>query len=810
MKVLSWIARLGALAFLAAALVASARPDPVAPARGTTYLLNVSASVPLEAVAEQIETVRREARGSVAVIAYAANAEVLVAPRRGVPEIPLERGKAPWLASIDRFGADVREAIDLARVVAPTFDIVLFTDGHAAELPGDVEIRPVRYTWEGDVMARGLEAPAVIELARPFDARLRVDAAAAAKAVAILTANDVEVARQAVDLQVGAQVVRFRNLEGRAKGLMVLRGFVHVEGDPRPANNFSAACVSVLGPSRVLLLEGRRGDAASVAAILKAQDLEIIVEPLARLEAYAGALGDVDAIVLSASDGAQIGERELGLLEQAVRSGAGFFFLSRRENEKAGIPERLTAMLPVTWKPAPTKPPPPKPTPKPPTPKPPTPVPRPVTVEAPPIALLVLVDKSGSMTGENLALAKEACLASAETLAPTDAIGVIGFDDRPQWVCPFVFAADSRSIEDRVSRMTAGGNTNIFGAVAAGVEALVRRPEPVRHVILLSDGITAPAVWDELFDIARDEKITVTSVCVGMGWPPNVQLMNSIATRTGGRFIYSESFKNVPQIFTRETRRVVKDAKPPEPGPKPVEPPPPPPPDPEPEPPKPPEEKQPEPGPRAVVKGDPHDATKGVEAFPNVGGLLASEARPGAVTILKAGGDPLLVAGRYGLGRTAAWTSDLGDRWCAEWNGAPAASKVVTQLVRHLASSARDSVPQVTVRESHFAIEGWEGATAKVVAPVETDLSSGDVPIDRFDEPYRVMISRGDASLLIGLIRSYPAEIGWRSHHESMFKTTPKRPAPPEPGPRPDWRPWLVVSAAVLVLVDVALRRAAA
>ena len=77
--------------------------------------------------------------------------------------------------------------------------------------------------------------------------------------------------------------------------------------------------------------------------------------------------------------------------------------------------------------------------------------------------------------------------------------------------------------------------------------------------------------------------------------------------------------------------------------------------------------------------------------WPPLLGLNEVTPRPGATVIASAGGYPLLVVGRHGAGRSAAWTSDIGPHWCSPafvaWEGY---ARLWTRLVRHLATSAHE------------------------------------------------------------------------------------------------------------------------
>src|SRR5690606_41173313 len=58
------------------------------------------------------------------------------------------------------------------------------------------------------------------------------------------------------------------------------------------------------------------------------------------------------------------------------------------------------------------------------------------------------------------------------------------------------------------------------------------------------------------------------------------------------------------------------------------------------------------------------------ERAPGLGGVIPLKLKPLAETLLRTHvGDPLLVRGRRGLGRTAAFASDAGPRWAHRWIG---------------------------------------------------------------------------------------------------------------------------------------------
>lgn len=74
-----------------------------------------------------------------------------------------------------------------------------------------------------------------------------------------------------------------------------------------------------------------------------------------------------------------------------------------------------------------------------------------------------------------------------------------------------------------------------------------------------------------------------------------------------------------------------------------------------------------------VVEAD-HPILEGVEGeWPVLLGYNRVEPKYGAAVLATVDGDPLLIAGEYGRGKTLAWTTDIAPHWCpepfTEWEG---------------------------------------------------------------------------------------------------------------------------------------------
>ncbi len=875
-----------ALRLLLAAALGLAAASPAATLRAsrphlTVFLADVSGSVPREAWDSGLARLRdawsREtARGNrCALVAFAGGAEVLVPPVSGPPDFDpsilahrsaLDRFKTEsperFAALRERLGrlevdrTDLAGGLDAARSLfeeGSTNRIVLLTDasgpqgGAPPPLPPGSFVLPLGRSSRPDVALLRVDAPVAARAGEPFDVRVTLESNGPAE-VALALAVDDEVVPEAarrIRLPAGRSIVLLENVQQRralAPGVHRLLVTAGLAGDGEPRNNLGAAALTVTGKPRVLLFEGSPEQGESLARMLQAQDID-----LTRAAALPAGLADFAAVILAGAPREALPAETVSALSTYVeRLGGGLWVVGSPAlagaSGYAGTP--IEGLLPVRFleTPSPAKPSGQSAPPAPPAPALPDPAGTPRRVLAPTVAMLLLVDKSGSMAGDPIEIVKEACIAAAQALSRKDAVAVVAFDARPRPVLEFTESDRMDYIRDRVRRLFADGSTHIHPALLEAHRAFAADPRArrasARHVILLSDGDTAPADFESVVRRMAADGITVSTVCVeGPKFDPS--LMSQIAEWGKGRFFFAPSFKKVPQIFVQEARKVVEGlpreerpapAAPPEPPPAPP-PPPPPPGDPGPEPPR----------PFEVMVRDPHEVLQGLDGrrLPPLEGKLAAAARsePGvAVPLVASDGQPVLAMRRAGLGRTAAWTSDLSGPWSASWRAWPEAGKLVAQVVRFLSGSAPDIelAQRIRVRtEGREAVvrvdagapaEGLEARDAATGEPAAIG-TSGDgesairLPLERAGELRRLRLRWPDGrSLLVGAVRTadpeyLPSPEGraleaaaprgepWREleSHLAGARMTADR--------RLDLSPWLVLAVAILLPLDVAVRR---
>ncbi|MCU0723072.1 MAG: VWA domain-containing protein, partial [Planctomycetes bacterium] len=313
--------------------------------------------------------------------------------------------------------------------------------------------------------------------------------------------------------------------------------------------------------------------------------------------------------------------------------------------------------------------------------------------------------KSGSMVGRKIRLAKEAAIAAASELGSPNRVGVIAFDTEASWVVEMTDAGRRDWIADRVSRLVAGGGTNIFPALVKAHNALKDLPARIRHVILISDGYNR-TLEDFQGIVTRMAASGVSLSTIGVGEQFDTRLLSSLtfwAGRERGRFDFAQDFSRIPRLVVDQTRWALgkPDAaadrqKPPD---RPAEPPPPPTepprPDPAPEPPS----EPPPPPPRVPVRvriSHPNPPFRGL-SDPDVPPLFGyRRASPAAVADTLAempDGTPLVVSGEHGLGRVLYVGTSFDEEWGSDWRAWPRFPAWLGQAVRWIKRRPEGPLP---------------------------------------------------------------------------------------------------------------------
>jgi Ca-activated chloride channel family protein len=183
-----------------------------------------------------------------------------------------------------------------------------------------------------------------------------------------------------------------------------------------------------------------------------------------------------------------------------------------------------------------------------------------------PIDLAFVIDRSGSMSGRPIELAKQAVSHAAGMLDQRDRAALVVFDDHIDLLHRLaeVSARQRNELRMALARVDARGSTNLCDGWLTGCRELARHETPgdqgrVRRAILLTDGLAnqgemSPSAICQHATELRRRGITTTTL--GMGQNFDEGLLPAMAEAGGGNFSYIESASQLARTFERELDRL--------------------------------------------------------------------------------------------------------------------------------------------------------------------------------------------------------------------------------------------------------------
>jgi uncharacterized membrane protein len=250
----------------------------------------------------------------------------------------------------------------------------------------------------------------------------------------------------------------------------------------------------------------------------------------------------------------------------------------------------------------------------------------------------LIIDKSSSMEGRKIELARLSAIGVVDHLRPIDSIGVLIFDNSFQWAVPVRKAEDKSLIRRLVSGITPDGGTQIAPALTEAYKRVLPSKATFKHIVLLTDGISEEGDSIDLAKEAFGHQITISTV--GLGQDVNRAYLERIANASGGRSYFLNEPQGLEQILLKD----VKDFS----GSTTVE--------------------------KPLTPMIAHEAEilqgVGMASAPPLKGYARFSAKPSSDVILNVDPekkDPLYVRWQYGLGRAAVFTSDAKSRWAEAW-----------------------------------------------------------------------------------------------------------------------------------------------
>ncbi len=805
-----------------------------------TFALDQSDSVPTERQNEALAFVRsaaaamRPGKDRIAMLSFAGGTSVEQLPRPKLESAQLgdpARTHRTNLAGALRLGMALFPGDTAKR-------LVFLSDGNEnvgvatdeadayAALGIPIDVVSLRYEHDAEILMDQLSAPATASRDETINLEAIVRSQVATSARLILYRND-----QLVDLNPGASSpgVPVRLEEGPNRfsisvsandfGVDRFHAIVMPDDENTDAialNNEGRAFTIVGEPARVTIVsdfasEDTETDASSAEILAEAlRDGGIDCELLSvdELPDDPAALADCAALILSNVSAYALGDRRQAMLASFVRDqGGGLVAVGGDHAFSVGgyTDTLLEEILPVETKRDELR-----------------------TLS---LAMVIVIDRSGSMTGEKIAMARKAAIGAVRLLSRLDRIGVICFDGVFEWTVPLRLADNKSAISSRLAAIESGGGTDMYPALKQAAAALADVNTNVRHIIVLTDGQSMPGDFDGIAQSCRDVGITISAIAVG----PDADrpLLSRISRLSGGRMYLAESARPLPQIFARETVLASRAGM---------------------------YEKFFTPQHRPSID---EGILTGIDTqvLPPLRGHVVTDAKPMAQTSLVRvrddGTDPILSSWQVGLGRAVAFTSGMWRKWGPEWVSWPGFSKLWTQTIRYVArvgnpaeleieKAIKGGEARISVSAEHLPlnVQGSISLSGQIINPdfSVTSLDLQRTAAGRFEAvfpveapgtyllnlPYSYGLGeeRQTGILSAGVVQSYSPEYrtleynentlveiarrtGGRvlevNNPESVFETATIQPVDVR---RPFWEELLRL-ALVLFLMDVAVRRIA-
>jgi Ca-activated chloride channel homolog len=177
-----------------------------------------------------------------------------------------------------------------------------------------------------------------------------------------------------------------------------------------------------------------------------------------------------------------------------------------------------------------------------------------------PLNISIVIDRSGSMSGDKLRYVKKAAQFVVDNIGSDDILSIVMYDDKVDVVFPSGKVTNKNALKEQIELITSRGSTNLSGGMLEGYNQVKStfKNGYVNRVLLLSDGLANVGITDtlKLQEIVRnknrEEGITLSTFGVGADF--NENLMMDLAEHGSGNFYFIDSPDKIPQMFERELK----------------------------------------------------------------------------------------------------------------------------------------------------------------------------------------------------------------------------------------------------------------
>ena len=585
---------------------------------------------------------------------------------------------------VGRTATDIGAAIRLALAVFPPSyqkRIVIVSDGnenkgHAvaeAELARAqgvvIDVLALKYDYPSEVWMEGLHLPADILPKEPFDVTAVINSQQAGPARLSIFRNGELLSHQTVNLNKGKNVFTVKQRVETA-GSYAYEAVVEMAGDTVSSNNSAQAFSHARGEARIAIVGGDDTDTATLAEALRKEGLQTTVFAPERLQGGRLEVADFDCVIVANVEAIRLGQAGMQALEAAVHdAGVGFIMIGGEHGYGPGgyRGSPVEELLPVTME-------------------------QPQRRVIPNGALCLILHTCEIAEGNYWA--KQIGKAALNVLGPRDYMGVVLYDNNTEnFAIPMQLVQDRAKLHSLIDNAIPWDMPSFENAYSVAHKGLVPVLAASKHVVVISDADPSGPSMATVDAMIKD-RITISTVAISPHGASDVNRMQQVALRAGGRFYEVTDPSKLPQIFIKEASTIQRSMI--------IE------------------------GSIAPVVMGVTETLKGIaqDTIPLLNGYTITHPKPlskmsiGALVPKDQSGpenqfDALMVEWTYGLGRSIAFTSDAKNRWAKNWVGWENYRKFWSQAVRSVLR---------TVPRSPYAVQTEiEGGKGKVIVDAIDD-----------------------------------------------------------------------------------------
>ncbi len=468
-----------------------------------------------------------------------------------------------------------------------------------------IDVYPLALTMGSEVAINRINIPSTSYLGQRISVEVEIESTVNTKAVLSILSNEKLLHNGEINVQKGLQKIVFP-VDITGTGFQRIKASIEPQDDTILNNNLSQGLTYVESAPKVLLVEGIRGVGVPLNDVFTANNIDVDYITVNQFPKNLESLMEYKSIFFVDVPAYHLHESQLINIKTFVDVlGGGFVSVGGRNSFGVGFYQDtpLEEILPVNMEVENKE-------------------------ELPGMDMILIIDRSGSMSGEKFNMAKNAAISALDILNERDRLALITFDDLTYVNFGLSSLTDKQKLRNIIENLTIGGGTSIYPALRKAY-GLFEENNKSKHIILLSDGVEGEQDYEELLKNMRDSSITLSTIALGED--ADIKLMEYLAVNGGGRFYDVRNSEDLPGVFTKETllaggNYIIEEDFTPQ-----------------------------------VVRSSFIPFTQGSPLF---NGYIGSTLKPTAEGIIFTHKDhPLYSRMQYGLGRTVAFTTDTYGMW---------------------------------------------------------------------------------------------------------------------------------------------------